>query len=182
MKLVIRNTELLSNSTKIAVCHNDEEVIWNIGLLDKGFVNNEYDVFEHINAYWVLLEKQNKQIVDKIFNLYKQIRIMFDETWDRNQLTQQLYQLVADLLDQHDLSDVQHWVLFHSDILFPDATILKTDYVTSPDRPGTREQTYLKEDYVKLISMAVVLRTMIPIWGEFIGRTRSEAGTTFKEY
>jgi len=182
MKLVIRNDESFSNIIEVVACHDNEEVVWSIRSLDKGYVNDTYDVFEHINAYWVQLEKQNKLIVDKVFDLYKQIRVVFDENWDRNQLTQKLYQLVADLLDQHDLNDVQLWVVFHSDIIFPDTNVLKTDYVASPDRPGTREQTYLKEDYVKLISMAVVLRAMNPIWGEFIGRTRSEAGTTFKEY
>lgn len=181
MKLVIRDAKLTALKMEVVVMHNNEEIIWNIGSLDKVFVETktDFDLFEQINAFWNQLKSKDQ---DDIFQAYKNIRFVFDDIWDRNQLTQKLYTLVAELLDKHNLKDAQHWILFHSNIYFPDATILKTEYVVSVDRPGTREQTYLKEDYIKLITMSMVLRCMVPIWGEFIGRTRAEAGTIFKEF
>ena len=59
---------------------------------------------------------------------------------------------------------------------------LEDTFVHSDERPMTRDKTYTKPDYVKLIGLTLALRPMIPIWGEFIERTHKETGTSFKEY
>lgn len=181
MELVSREAKFNSAKTEVVALHDGEEVIWNIGSLDKIFLETKakFDMFEHINAYWGQLKKKDQ---DAVFNVYKEIRQVFDEPSTRNQLTQNLYSLVAKLLDFHDFETVELWVKFHANVNFPDSTVLKTEYIASSDRPGTREQTYLREDYNKLITMALILRSMIPIWGEYIGRTRGEAGTNWKEF
>lgn len=181
MKLVIRSNEFNIAKLEIVAIHDEEEILWTIGSLDKLFLETKvkFDMFEHINAYWSQLKKPEQ---DKIFETYKSIRSLFDDVWDRNQLTMRLYNLVGELLDHHDLDDAKHWITFHSSIVIPDTNTFKLEYIPSPDKPGTRDQTYLRDDYISLITMATILRAMIPIWGEFIGRTRSEAGNNFKEY
>lgn len=181
MELIIRNTEFNILRMEVVAKHNGEEVIWNIGSLDKIFVETKvkFDMFEQLNGFFAQLKNKDQDI---IFNIYKEIRFVFDQVSTRNQLTQNLYELIAKLLNIFNLDDVEHWVKFHSNVNFPDHTVLKTEYIVSPDRPGTREQTYLRDDYIKLVTMAIVLRSMIPIWGEFIGRTRNEAGTNWKEF
>ena len=171
--------EFVQGERFIAASHGGEEIYWTIGSLDKGYVNPEFDIFEQINKFWEQLDAK-KQLA--IFEVYKKIRLAFDESEDRNQLTMSLYYSVSTLMNLHDLEDLEHWMLFHSGVYFPDASILKTEYIASPDVPGTREQTYLRDDYVKLITLSLALRAMVPVWGEFIGRTRNEAGTQFKEF
>lgn len=182
MQLLIRDTDVNTLGKEVVARHNDQEIVWNITSLDKMFVETKvkFDLFEHINAYWAQLSMPEQ---DAIFEAYKAIREAFDGYYDRNQLTNLLYDLVARLLDLHDLKGAQHWLMFHANnLIIPDSSVLKTEYVESSDKPGTRDQTYLREDYVRLITLAMVLRSMVPIWGEFIGRTRTETGAVFKEY
>lgn len=176
MKMISQNTENVLLKPEIIISHADEELSWNISSFDRDSFN-DFNVFEHINNYWASLTKENQT---KIFSIYREIRNAFDEIWDRNKLTTELYNLVAKLLDAHAIDDVHHWILYHSQVYFPNN--LESEYVNLTNSPGSREQTYLRDDYTKLVALTLVLRTMIPIWGEFICRTKQEAGTIFKEY
>jgi hypothetical protein len=176
MKMVSQNTDSLTLRPEVLITHGDEELVWNILSFDRSSFN-DFDMFSHINKYWESFSEEDQS---KIFNIYKEIRLVFDEVWDRSKLTSELYVLVANLLDAHNLKDAQHWILYHSGVYFPPD--LKIEYNNAVNNPGSREQTYLKEDYIKLVTLTLILRTMIPIWGEFICRTRQEAGTNFKEY
>ena len=174
--MVSQNTENITLRPEIVISHGEESLIWNIISFDRATFN-EVDLFSHINKYWESFSEQDQL---KIFNIYKDIRVAFDEIWERSKLTAELYVLVAKLLDTHDLKDAQHWILFHSGVYLPPN--LDIEYNNTTNSPGSREQTYLKEDYIKLVTLTLILRTLIPVWGEFISRTRQEAGTNFKEY
>lgn len=176
MRMTVENIDNPLLRPNVIITHNNEELNWMIGSFDKESFT-KFDVFEHINNYWSKFSVADQ---DNVFNAYKDIRYAFDNIWDRNKLTSELYILVAKLLDLHDLDDAHHWIMFHSGVYFPEN--LDVEYIASNDRPGSREQTYLKQDYSKLVALTLVLRTMIPIWGEFICRTRQEAGTIYKEY
>lgn len=176
MKMLSQNTDNCLLRPEIVISHGQENIVWNIISFDRS-IFNEVDLFSHINRYWESFPEQQQQ---SIFDTYKEIRILFDEIWDRNKLTLELYGLVARLLDAHDFNDAKHWVLFHSGVYLP--ADLKNEYNLSANNPGSREQTYLRDDYVKLVTLTLILRTLIPVWGEFISRTRQEAGTNFKEF
>lgn len=176
MKMISQNTDSLTLRPEILITHGDEVLVWNILSFDRSTFN-EVDLFSHVNRYWESFSEQSQL---EIFNIYKEIRIAFDEIWNRGKLTAELYILVAKLLDAHNLKDAQHWILFHSGVYLPPN--LEKEYNNTTNSPGSREQTYLKEDYIKLVTLTLILRTMIPVWGEFICRTRQEAGNNFKEY
>ena len=153
------------------------EIKWSVSLFEKTSFSGEFDIFEQINGYWKHLTPAAQ---DKIFDIYSRIRDVFDSIWDTNQLTQDLYPLVAELYTFHELAEIRHWIDFRSDLAIPEG--LRDSFKESYETPGTRERTYLKEDYRWLVALSIGMRVMIPIWGEFISRTWREAGTTFKEY
>jgi hypothetical protein len=99
--------------------------------------------------------------------------------YDTNQLTLFLYELVAKLYQLHELEDIKHWIDFHANIYYP--ADLKEHFVMH-EMPGTREGTYLREDYGWLIAISVALRVIFPIWGEFIAQVKEECGTNWKEF
>lgn len=171
--------------------HNGQELKWGVALFEKieraGSFTGEFDIFEQINAYWSYLP-QSKQ--DKIFDVYVRIRAVFDGLMDvfgdevRNtrDLTKALYPLVKELYDLHDLADMRHWYSFHANLPLPSGAGLKESFEETREQSGTRERTYLKEDYRWLVVLSVAIRAMVPVWGEFIFHTRKDTGTTFKEY
>lgn len=178
MKLYTENIETNNRQKEVILEHKGEKLRWDFNSAYKNLKQLEYDIFTHINQYF---DRLNEEKLDYIFSLYKQIRTIFDEIYDRRKLTESLYPLVSELADQFDLADVQNWIMNKSDVIIPDESIIKINYISSPDISGTREQTYIREDYVKLISLCLMLRVILPIWGEYITKTHSETGTKFKE-
>lgn len=173
MKLTNVQCGISSAPISVSIIHNGEELVWDISKLS--FSN--FDVFEQINDYWA---QTNKNSQDKVFDIYKRIKDVFNTVFDTNALTTVLYSLVAELYDNHDLNDIKHWMDFHSNLILPDG--LRDAFKESHETPGTRERTYLKDDYRWLIALSIALRVMVPIWGEFIATTRKDTGTTLKEY
>lgn len=180
MRLLIKTPDLQGMPTEATMEHNGETMVWNVGLFDKMSPGTEgYDIFEHINAFWAY---QTPQVQDRIFAVYKTIRSQFDVFTPIDVLTEFLYNAVRELLDLHDLEKVRHWVDFHSTIVLPAKADLLDNIEGDKDSQRTPERTYLKEDYRQLLALTVALRSMIPIWGEYIFRIRKETGATFKEY
>lgn len=138
---------------------------------------NSYDVFSHINAYWSTLPEQDQKY---IFGLYRGISMIFQSGWNMDALSVALNEKTVELLNFHTEEKLKNWMVYKSDIQIPSS--IKTVYEESVDRSGSRKQTYLQSDYSKLIVAVLALRTVIPIWGEYIAHTRNMTGTRFKEY
>ncbi len=177
MKIELDVEELKLNQLQINISHDDEVLYWNISSFNKIAFQSGYDVFKHINQYWAHLPTFKQ---GKIFSIFHKIKNVFEEVYDTSLLIHSLLPLMKDIFEEHKLEEIKQWMNFHSDILFP----YKLDevYVVSDEKPGSREKTYLKSDYYDLLTMAIALRVMIPIWGEFIYRTKRETGTLFKEF
>lgn len=169
--------DLGSPITTAIMTHGDVEIPWDASVIEKTSFTGKFDIFEQLNGYWA---SQPKAKQDKIFDTYIRIKETFGSVWEHEQLTQRLYDLIAELLSYHELDDVSHYVSFYSNIRIPDT--VKAAFIDSDDNPGTRERTYVKDDYHWLAVMTLALRAMIPVWGEYISRTEEETGTTYKEY
>lgn len=165
------------NKPRVTIVHNGQELVWDVSAFDKSNFSGDFDMFHYNNMYWA---RKSADEQNQIFNIFKSIRLAFDETNEWKKLSQALQPLIRDLFDHHDLANVQTWILFHSDIQFPNDLV--QEYIPNNDKTGSRDQTYIVSDYQKLISLTFCLRLMIPIWGEFITRTRHDTGTSFKEY
>lgn len=169
----------LSETLEICIEHNGEQVIWPTDIFDKASIRKGFEpntVFEHLNEYWSYIPKQTQ---DFIFNTYKDIKNDFDNIFTRAELTTVIVPKIATLLDAHDFQHARRWVEIESDIIIPSS--LKSEYIDNRDRSGTREQTYLRGEYIDLATMAVIIRAMIPIWGEFIYRNKRHVNNTYKE-
>jgi hypothetical protein len=163
----------------IRMTHGEKEIHWHV--INRSIGGEGFDVFEQINQYWASLPNTKQ---DKIFGIYEDIYAQFDQqTWDIETLTMNVRPRVAKLFNEHKQEDLQYWVSYHSDIQIPrsfDAAAEAFDKTML--NPGVKERTYLRQDYALLIPLAISMRLMIPVWGEFIMRTKAESGTHFKEY
>ena len=164
---------------KAIITHKKEEIMFVISVFGKQNLNNGFDVFEQINQYWAELSEEKQ---DYIFSIYKNISVGFDSIWNKNELTEYLMDQIKLLMDEHSLDNMMDWVTFRSKIIIPTSWDMKTEYKYSVDNNNSREKTYIRPDYVKLIAMSLSLRCMIPVWGEYINMTRADKGTRFKEY
>lgn len=178
------NRSMSSNFPDARMTHRGESLRWNGKLFkDTNVMKDELDelhVFDQINGFWA---HQPEATQDKIFDVYRRIKELFrpGDIPDQRQLTKQLYVLVAELYQYHDLTAIRRWVDFYAENIFIPHNIPEY-FNPSGDKTMTREKTYIKEDYRWLITMSVALRAMYPIWGDFVETINAETGTQFKEY
>lgn len=177
------------------ISHAGENLYWNIGRFRK--VDNREPIdsnetaeenairhaddpgglTDHINRYWAYQPEADQAA---IFEVYKKILETMEEIYVPQYLISSLTPLVTKLLNLHPLSNIKHWLAFYGDVISPPDIM---EVFTVPDsKPTFPEKTYIRSEYNELIAMALILRTMIPIWREFIRRTETETGNYHKEY
>lgn len=168
-----------SKAPEVVIEHKGVSVSFTISVFGKASFNpTDFDVFEYINAYW---ENLPEEAQDSIFEIYKKIDLGFDNTMmNQTELFDYLCTLCAELLTYHDLDLVKDFLSFKANIKIPN--VFEQEYKHSIDNNTSREKTYLLNDYVKLLSLAVALKSMIPIWGEYINSIRTQVGNNFKEF
>lgn len=165
----------------VEVSHNGETLLFSAAPFGRTSFSPDWDVFDHINKYWAT---QTQEVQDKIFGIYRDVAEIFsasmNQPQERSQMTSQLNKKVIELMEVHDFESAHQWLLYSSDVCVQDN--FKREYVHSVDHQGSREQTYIRSDYTKLLTFTLIMRSMIPIWGEFIAGTRKQSGTLYKEY
>jgi len=164
--------------SKVIVSHNNESMDFSVSTFSKATFS-KIDIFEQINLYWETLPEQQQQ---NIFNIYKDINNDFiDVTIGSNQsLSNILSNRVKQLMELHDLENIEKWLVVDYNLKVPDNCT--NIYVESIETNTSRDKTYTYTDYTKLMSLSVLLRAMIPIWGEFIYLTGKEFGTGHKVF
>lgn len=166
--------QLSDDSTVTLISDTGEYIAWNVSVFDRTRFTTVEDVFRDINGYWSRLTENRRA---RIFAVYMEIYNALDSIHDPARLAAELIGLVEKLYAEMPMSEVEHWVKFYGTIRLPET--LKTEYDPDDPNPG---RTYLKSDYLGLVILAVSLRPMVPVWGEYIRRIKGEAGSVYKEY
>jgi len=163
---------------EVKISHGTEELSFYINVFGKKSFNHiDFDVFDFINGYWEQLPITKQ---DLIFKTYKDIKIAFDTIFVNKDLSEYISDKTKLLLEYHDMEDLKDWLTLKTNIIIPDS--FTSEYTHSIDNNTSREKTYTKSDYVKLVTLSTLLRVMIPIWGEYINVIRKDIGNDFKEF
>ena len=160
-------TPIISNNPEVIVRHEDRELHFPV----RSIINRrlreqikEDQVFYILNQY---LKYKGKDFQDKLFEaMEKAYRIIENEVF-KNDLEPLPIQAFHGILDVFELQDVIDF-------------INKTKIVTPPSRlgdvfdeniekneKGTRIQTYLKSDYIELIALLTILKTLFGPIGQY---------------
>lgn len=177
MKAVITNLMSVIDAPMLNIEHRGEVLTFNVvAFLRKSFT--KHDVFAEINSYWEYLSTAEQ---DELFELFRDVRDAFESTFDKEPIASRLIPAVTALVNFYDLEKLERWVMYDSNIIISSSRF-EAEYIVDIDKRGNREKTYIRSDYRALVTMALVLRSMLPVWGEYIARTRHDTGTVFKEY
>lgn len=174
MELVVAGRAMSSSTAELLTRHKDQELSWKIS---SRVIQENYDVFREINQYWAQLPDADQR---KIYDIYVKIFAVFSKFLPLDATTWELRPLIKELFELHRQEDIDYWVRLKSDLIVPAG--IKRTFDPDAGMAGTIERTYLEEDYRRLLPMAISMRIMIPIWGEFIGRYSEEVQVVFREY
>ncbi len=160
--------------------HRDQRLEWSV----RNIAVREPFIFREINDYWEYLDI-NQQ--DAIFAVYCDIRRFLSACFEpgarpitAGSLMQQLRPFMAALFELHPQEELDYWIKMKSDLPVP-ASIARV-FDADAGMAGTRERTYLEDDYRQLLPLAVSMRIAIPIWGEFAIITQNEIPAAFRGY
>lgn len=177
MKIEVLNIQHMTAPLELKISHLEESVCFNVAYYGRNVFNKDYDLFEQLNSYWSGL---SEELQLSIYNCYRSIKATFESFGSREAMMSDLNKWSVQLLNYHDFTHLRNWIFFRSNIAVPSR--FEETFVYDVDRQNTPDQTYLKGDYIDLVTMTLVFRTMMPVWGEYISMMRQEHGTRFKEY
>lgn len=167
------NAQLPAPEDKLIVVeHKGQELSFLTGAW--GAIQRTEQVYNDINAYWASLPMSRQ---DAIWQDYVEIHEMVNTINHFSRMHEQLRRKVADLMSHHPFDEIKYYVERSSKVKYPKD--LKDAYgVGAPEG----SLTYLRGEYIELISLIIQLRPMIPVWGEYIDKCKSELGTHHKDY
>jgi len=147
--------------SEVRTVHKNESLVWSTGTYGKVRLNNPHGAFDEINGYWASLPEQAQ---DAIWEAYKELKEEFERITDFVQEIKGVRRLITELYRNMPMDSFNAWLL-RGNLYIP------SDVQETPDVNGRYKnsaQTYLVADYINLAVVALALRPLIPIWGEFI--------------
>lgn len=177
MELYVTENQPTASQREVCTRHRDREYLWKISAR---VPQQDFDIFKEINEYWATLPLEEQ---DEIFLTYERIHHIFSNNsnlFEINRLMEALRPLIAQLFELHPQAKLDYWVRLKSHLLVP--TGLPREFNPNLSSRMTPERTYIEEDYRKLVPMAISMRIMIPIWGEFLKRIEGQTKPVLKEY
>lgn len=130
-------------------------------------------VVESINGYWATL---SPEIQESLFNLYQEAHAIIEYSVDIISMHDQLAKVCVQICDLHDYNQAFSWFLRTRPVALP--TDLKQHY--DSESPNN-SRTYLMDDYIHLVTYTILLKCMLPIWGEYIQVIAKPVGSVYKE-
>lgn len=175
MKIETSSSASDANAGKIIVSHDTEEVAFNFSTFKKDNIEKN-DVFSHVNAYWA---SKPLAFQKQIHDYYVKISDYFFHINDREHLTTMLKKTLAEMYALYDFKEIRNWIVYKSGITFPE---MNETYTPDTDRDYTPEKTYIRAEYIDLITLAFLLRMSIPVWNYYVRIIKDTAGTGLKEH
>lgn len=174
MKLDIN---LFKPKIEVDIIHKEETLSYPANVFTRRPFEQGYDVFEQINQYWA---SQPMEFQDRVFEVYKRVDAAFDGAMDSEELYIILNGCICDLVRLHPLDRLELWLKLNPGIIVPSS--VKSELPDPTDNTKTLGKTYIVSDYYPLIALAMFLRTMVPIWGEYIASIRKASEINKKEF
>jgi hypothetical protein len=189
MQIVIEQLNGLASSGEAVFKHGSCELYWamrgsEIKKAEEQITEEDGldtgNIFHYLNRYWATLDRVTQ---DKIADCYGRINRLTRDIMllGLESTSIKIRQEIAELLSYHDLAEIENWMMLYSDIQIP--TGLSDNFTVNEGRiQGTREKTYLKRDYIKLVAMIIGLKSVLPVLMSYTDSMGETFGTTWKEY
>lgn len=160
-----------SGFAEVTASHRDKKLVFSTATYGKVRLQDPYRVFDEINGYWASLDAKTQ---DAIWDCYEEIREFLDESLDTFHTMRYLRKHISDMYTHMSMDSFSKWLLTKGNLYIPGDI---QDSISEDSRYPRADQTYLKEDYINLAALALSLRPLLPIWGEFIDPSR-QSGTS----
>lgn len=175
---------IASDEVFAKISHRGEDIFFSVRYIVSKSQLIKFDVFEHLTAFWKQLSESEQ---DAIFQLYKDILDIFigSDSYANNpayslvMLQQTISEKCREILNIQNYERVHRWVAIKSNLSAP--SDFSDVYVEKLEENKSRDLTYTKGEYVELLALSVLFKSVVPIFGEFINNTQKLVANHHKE-
>lgn len=167
MQLIATDTDY------VVVEHNGQQIRWSSKMFDKKRLCSSTGIFTDINGYFQTL---HPAVQEQIWVIYTEIHQLLLQPAAITHTVRGLQDLIAKLYQSIEFDGVEHYVKFYCNVFIPE-TVKDSHSVEEVNI----DRTYLKQDFIRLVALTVMLRPMVPIWGEFIKEMSGTIGILQKD-
>lgn len=153
---------------EVVAIHGDQRLVWSTKAYAKVKLQRPERVFDEINAYWATLDSATQ---DYIWEQYVKIKETIAIVVDSFHISKNVRHYVREMYRVMPMQSFLKWLLSQTTLFIPSDI---QDRITSDSRYKSTEQTYLRSDYIDLATVALAVRPMLPIWGEYIDKVVSQ--------
>lgn len=164
----------MKGTSVLAIEHNGRIIEWDVKGFDKTSIKRGDEEFYHVNQFFKYLPAKQ---VNLLFESLVDIRNAFDSFGAYDKKKRLLTEVVGKFVALLDEEEIMVWILDHSDIPIPQG--MKTEYSEQDKDP---DKTFLQYEYPGFILLAIVMKILLGVWGEYLKQNRDKLGTIFKEY
>ena len=134
------------------------------------------DIFKTINDYIPRLKPTS---VAALFGLYLEAKTVFMLTTNSVDLDGKLENIFRKMFNIIDIEQLKNFVSIYSGIIVPPE--IKNNHA-EVDGEFLREKTYIREEYIDLLTVTVAVRLCLPIWAEYMSKIDATVSSDGKEY
>ena len=158
--------------------HEGKTLEFNSSYYGRASFNGGFDLFEQLNGFWEQLPLEHQT---RFFEVYRTMKASLESPFATHSiLVNELAVHANALFNLHPFEEFRHWIFHKSNVKIPN--VFEEMFIYDVDKQNVPEQTYLRGEYIDLVTMTLVFRSMMPVWGEFIGLMKKEHGNFLKEF
>ena len=161
----------LGSFLSVTTKHGDQALVWSTVTYNKLKFFNLGRIFKELNEFWATLPEESQA---EIFDAYKEIYEALKEVDDARSHLDAIRTQVKRIYKYYTKENLDE-IMKGVEVAYTSSMTGETNYV------GGETRTYRKPDYDELVKLALRLRPMVPIFGQYVRLVRDHAGTHYKE-
>lgn len=171
MEIVVEAFSPTGAFKSVATKHNGKSISWNTQTHAKLKFHNAAMIFNEVNALWATKSAKEQ---DEIFAAYEEVYRNLTTPEDDERQIIRLGELVA-IIYKHFSAKEAEDIVNGLNMSYPSS--MAEDYGSE----GDNGRTHNRSDYHRLVQLAIRLRPMLPIFGQYIRTFLDQPGSQYRE-
>lgn len=148
--------------TEVTAEHKGQKLAFTTKIYCKVKLNDPQRVFKEINSYWEFLGEAPQQ---KIWECYQRIHEILNMSLDAGRVAMSLRHFLREMTSHMPMNQMRRWLSTMGNLFIPHEI---ERVITAESRYNKKDQTYLEHEYIILATIALAIRPIIPIFGEYL--------------
>lgn len=159
---------------KVLTVHAGKSLSWNTQTHSKLKFHNAAQIFKEVNELWASKSEKAQQ---EIFDAYEAIHLCLttpDDLLPGEKLSDKLKSIVAIIYKHFTVKEAED-IVNGLNLVYP--STMTEEYGTE----GDNGRTHRRSDYHRLVQLAIRLRPMLPVFGQYIRTFLDQPGSQYRE-